>query len=643
MRTEATCGVINCRNELTFISGVVPWDAGGVLRIGGMLSNKERVVSSQSWTIGATGECDVVVSEPTVSGRHCQLIRTPEGYLLKDLGSTNGTYVNGERVTDPRRVTAADHITLGTAVPLPWPSHLLAPGSRTIRIGRAATNHVVVAGEGVADHHAQLTMHRGTLTLEDLGTPAGTSVGTPGRQITRTTVKIGDTIYLGSTPLQVAAVVNACQVEQVARKDGQPAVVADAAPAEDSLPYGTGTLIAVAAGGALLMALLVALIIYAVGGAGEGRELANNQIAEPRGAETTQQIQVVAGERPQEDGADARVKEGGATALSLPPANAPPATVAPLDKRPTDALFLVLVGGEDGKFFRVGTAWAVAPHTLVSSASVVMRMRDLQERFPQAVVVGAARNEKISIVRTKVHPQYVLAATDCDKAEQELNALCAKYDAAQPTEIAREEIRDAWLEGELKALKAAERQVYFDAATIEVEQLLDVFLTPAPVLDAQALRPNLAVRAMGLAFDFKDPFFDPAAADMVWTLDGRIGRLVSYDEDAPRAQRLLVHLEPARPNETVRGQLEYVYVGSPVVTDAGQVVAIYSRPTPAREPNQPPDGRSFDATLFDRARSNGVREVNFRSTYFSGVGTCSKMPCGCFRAVRVWSSKSTGS
>ncbi len=559
-------------------------------------------MSGQSWIIGATSECDIVVNQPTVSSRHCQLIRTPEGLLLKDLGSTNGTYVNGERISSSRLVSASDRITLGTSTPLPWPSHLVSPGSRTVRIGRAATNHVVVEGAGVSDHHAQLTLHDGTMTLEDLGSTAGTGVGSPGRQVTRTTVKIGDTVFLGSTPVQVAAVVDALKGKTVAGQADQQTRAGEGDSAAGLLSYGTGTLIAVAAGGAVLMSLLVALIIYAFGGSGQGPAVASNeQVGMLLSAEPHRKVEPRSSEPTNGAGQDAGAPQKDTADSSTGPQDTP-SSAANAKKRPTDALFLVLVGDEADKYFRVGTAWAVGPHTLASSASVVVRLRDLQERFPQVVVFWPTKNERISIVRTKVHPRYVEAAAACDQAEKELDELRTTQGDAAPEELDRERIREAWVEAGLKALKAAERQVYFDAATIEVNQPLDTILPPAPVSDAQALRPNLAVRAMGLAFDFKDPFLDPNSADMAWTLDGRIGRLVSYDKDAPEVQRLLVHLEPARPNQAVRGQLEYTYVGSPVVNEAGQVIGIYSRPTPPREPDQPPDGRSFDATLFERVR-----------------------------------------
>ena len=56
-----------------------------------------------SWLIGSAAGCTIVVEHATVSGRHCRLTLDREGYLLEDLGSTNGTYVNGRRLAGPER------------------------------------------------------------------------------------------------------------------------------------------------------------------------------------------------------------------------------------------------------------------------------------------------------------------------------------------------------------------------------------------------------------------------------------------------------------------------------------------------------------------------------------------------------------
>ena len=65
---------------------------------------------ARSWTIGSRTDCDLVVNLPRVSGHHCRLTRDDQGYVLEDLGSTNGTYVNGVRVSDAVRVNPGDAI-----------------------------------------------------------------------------------------------------------------------------------------------------------------------------------------------------------------------------------------------------------------------------------------------------------------------------------------------------------------------------------------------------------------------------------------------------------------------------------------------------------------------------------------------------
>ena len=71
---------------------------------------------SSSVTIGSRPDCDLVVNVPSVSGHHCRLTRDETGFVLEDLNSTNGTFVNGERIRGAVRVrlTATDTIHLGS-------------------------------------------------------------------------------------------------------------------------------------------------------------------------------------------------------------------------------------------------------------------------------------------------------------------------------------------------------------------------------------------------------------------------------------------------------------------------------------------------------------------------------------------------
>jgi len=53
----------------------------------------------QPTTVGRLLVCDIPIQEPGLSRCHVRLTPTPDGMLVQDLGSTNGTYVNGHRVS----------------------------------------------------------------------------------------------------------------------------------------------------------------------------------------------------------------------------------------------------------------------------------------------------------------------------------------------------------------------------------------------------------------------------------------------------------------------------------------------------------------------------------------------------------------
>ncbi len=69
---------------------------------------KEVVVSKERFTVGANPHNDCVLADTTVSGNHCEIELLPEGYLIRDLQSTNGTFVRGVRVTEAFLSQGAD-------------------------------------------------------------------------------------------------------------------------------------------------------------------------------------------------------------------------------------------------------------------------------------------------------------------------------------------------------------------------------------------------------------------------------------------------------------------------------------------------------------------------------------------------------
>jgi pSer/pThr/pTyr-binding forkhead associated (FHA) protein len=66
-------------------------------------------------SVGRRGENDLALADPYISGRHAQIIIEAGTISVEDVGSTNGTFVNGERLSsgEPRELTPGDTITFG--------------------------------------------------------------------------------------------------------------------------------------------------------------------------------------------------------------------------------------------------------------------------------------------------------------------------------------------------------------------------------------------------------------------------------------------------------------------------------------------------------------------------------------------------
>src|SRR5205809_4245939 len=205
-------------------------------RVVSLTDGREYVITGASLVFGREAGCDVVVPGKDVSRRHAEIVQTPKGYLLVD-SSTNGTFVNEERVEGQRLLARGDVLKLGeeqfrfyadppkpapgppegpaakppaaappkladtvNAIPAapraapgagrpssggaPLASFLVKNGSlkgqrllvRTpiVNIGRADYNDLVVPDESVSTQHAKLQRREGIWILLDLGSTNGT-------------------------------------------------------------------------------------------------------------------------------------------------------------------------------------------------------------------------------------------------------------------------------------------------------------------------------------------------------------------------------------------------------------------------------------------------------------------------------------
>ncbi len=134
-------------------------------------------------TIGRSPDNDVVIDDASVSRKHAVLVLKNGNRIIRDLESTNGTFVNGKRITSAR-ISARDKIQLGSV--LVSAKDLLAflekkteefVPVKTLKIGRAPENDYFVENPLISAFHAELQIsEEGKVKIIDKNSTNGTFV-----------------------------------------------------------------------------------------------------------------------------------------------------------------------------------------------------------------------------------------------------------------------------------------------------------------------------------------------------------------------------------------------------------------------------------------------------------------------------------
>jgi pSer/pThr/pTyr-binding forkhead associated (FHA) protein len=90
--------------------------SNGVLTISGADGLGSEIPLAGALEFGRDASADVTLNDAGISRRHFKVTADAEGATVEDLGSSNGTYVNGERVSGARRLAEGDAIQAGETV-----------------------------------------------------------------------------------------------------------------------------------------------------------------------------------------------------------------------------------------------------------------------------------------------------------------------------------------------------------------------------------------------------------------------------------------------------------------------------------------------------------------------------------------------
>jgi predicted component of type VI protein secretion system len=82
----------------------------------GPTAGKVHVLDKPEMTVGRDLNTEIVINDPEISRRHARFFLQGSTYLVEDLGSTNGTFVNNQRLSGPHMLRPGEVITFGERI-----------------------------------------------------------------------------------------------------------------------------------------------------------------------------------------------------------------------------------------------------------------------------------------------------------------------------------------------------------------------------------------------------------------------------------------------------------------------------------------------------------------------------------------------
>ncbi|MBI3160480.1 MAG: FHA domain-containing protein [Chloroflexi bacterium] len=204
----------------------------------GPLQGEKYALVKDVCTVGRDAGSDLAINDTTVSRHHARIVRQSGEIIVEDMGSLNGTMVNGNLITAPTLLTPGDVVRFGLHITLrfslmneasrpappaarkksdtrrihkagPAPFSLVIRGGRQAGqvfpliegehgIGRAGDNPILLTNDDVSSHHAVVRVEADGVSIMDLDSANGTYVNnTAVNGVAR--IKPGDMLQIGAS------------------------------------------------------------------------------------------------------------------------------------------------------------------------------------------------------------------------------------------------------------------------------------------------------------------------------------------------------------------------------------------------------------------------------------------------------------
>ena len=182
---------------------------------------QEDIVLRGQLCIGRDQECDIHIPDQRISRQHAKISATHRGVLVEDLSSSNGTFINGQKIDQPTLIQSGDLVRFHN---LEFCTvNLLAASSTdlmlrsvinggvtqedialrgTLNVGRDYVCEIQIPDQMVSRQHARISVSSVSVIVEDLNSTNGTFVN--GQRIDQpTSVKLGDRLKFHDLEFQI--------------------------------------------------------------------------------------------------------------------------------------------------------------------------------------------------------------------------------------------------------------------------------------------------------------------------------------------------------------------------------------------------------------------------------------------------------